>query len=66
MRARVIPLTTLLIYKMVAGRPKDLDDVRGLLATGAPFDQAAVVATLQEFDAILDADRASEFLELLS
>ncbi len=65
-RASLRPLTTLLIYKMVAGRPKDLDDVRGLLATGAPFGQAAVVATLQEFAAILDADRASEFLELLS
>jgi hypothetical protein len=64
-RARVIPLTTLLIYKMVAGRPKDLDDVRGLLETAAPFDQAAVVSTLREFDAILDSDRASEFVELI-
>lgn len=59
----MIPLTTLLIYKMVAA--KDLDDVRGLLETGAPFDQATVVATLREFDAILDTDRVSEFVELM-
>lgn len=62
---RVVPLTALLIYKMVAGRPKDLEDVRALLATGEEFDAAAVVSTLEEFDALLDTNRASDFRRLL-
>ncbi len=63
-RLPVVPLTALLIYKMVAGRPKDLEDVRALLATGEAWDEASVVAALEEFDAILDTDRASELRRL--
>jgi hypothetical protein len=63
---RVTPLTALLIYKMVAARPKDVDDVRALLATGAPYDAGELAQTLEEFDALLETDRAGEFRRLRS
>ena len=62
---RVTPLWALLIYKMVASRPKDLDDVRALVATGAPFDGALIVRTLRELDAVLETSRVEEFEQLL-
>ena len=62
---RVAPLSALLVYKMVAARPKDLDDARALLATGAAFDREEVQQTLEQFDALLETNRAGEFRKLL-
>lgn len=61
----VAPLDALLVYKMVAARPKDIDDVTGLLATRKPFDESGVLETLRELDALLDTDRAGELAQLL-
>ena len=58
-------LTALLIYKLVAGRPQDLGDVKALLLTKAPFDRALIDDTLAEFDAILETSRREEFRVLL-
>lgn len=60
-RVRVAPLTAMLVYKMVAGRPKDREDVAALLATHASFDREVVDRTLAQFDELLDTDRATEF-----
>jgi hypothetical protein len=62
---RVAPLNALFIYKMVAGRPKDIDDVRALMATRAPFDARMIERTLAEFDALLETDRTNEFRKLV-
>ena len=62
---KVMPLAAMLIYKLIAGRPRDLDDARALIATGVGFDAQTVEATLAEFDAILETDRAIEFRRLL-
>lgn len=64
-RLTVTPLDALLVYKMVAGRAKDVDDVRGLLATGAVVRQNFVDSTLREIDALLDTSRADDFRVLL-
>lgn len=61
----VAPLTALLIYKMVASRPKDVDDVLALLATRASFDRRAVELALAEIDALLETNRNAEFSEML-
>lgn len=61
----VAPLTALLIYKMVASRPKDVDDIRALLATQAPFDRQAVNDALAEIDALLETNRQAEFMALV-
>ncbi len=62
---RVPQVTDLLIYKLVAGRPKDLQDASELLALGLDVDAERVSATLAEFDALLDTDRLSEWQRLL-
>lgn len=61
----VAPLTALLIYKMVASRPKDVDDVHALLATRAPFDRRAVSEALAKIDALLETNRRAEFSEMM-
>jgi hypothetical protein len=51
----------LIVTKMIAGRPKDLDDVRGILAQrGQSLDRARVVALLR---AIEDALGRSDLVE---
>jgi hypothetical protein len=62
----VTPLGALIVYKMIASRPKDLDDVQALLATGRPFDAKVVMSTLRELDAVLDTDRAGELKRLIA
>jgi hypothetical protein len=57
-------VTALVIYKMVASRPKDLADVEALVVGGAAVDPDAVERTLREFDALLESDRADAWRRL--
>ncbi len=53
--APVISAEHLVVTKLLAGRPKDLEDVRGVLAaSGADFDDAAARDLLEQLDAALD------------
>lgn len=61
---RVPRVTDLLIYKLVASRPKDLQDVEALLALGYEVDAARISSTLAAFDEVLDTDRRGEWLRL--
>ncbi|WP_309891374.1 nucleotidyl transferase AbiEii/AbiGii toxin family protein [Archangium sp.] len=63
-RIRVPTLTDLLIYKLVAGRPKDHEDVKELLALGYEVDAQRVETTLSAFDALLDTDRLADWFRL--
>jgi len=64
-KIRVPRLTDLLIYKMVAGRPRDQQDVEELLALGEVVDVDRVTSTLASFDELLDTDRRAEWLRLV-
>lgn len=57
-----------MIYKLVAARPRDLDDVeRLLLLHGASLDLRRIVATLREFaDALEDRGRLEVLDRLLT
>lgn len=57
--------TELVIYKMVAARPKDLADVEALLLGGAHVDADRVRDALRDFDALLDLRRTEQWLELV-
>ncbi len=61
---RVPRVTDLIIYKLVASRPKDIQDVQALLALGYEVDAARISATLAAFDELLDTDRRNEWLRL--
>ena len=66
--AATIPVpsvTALAIYKMFAGRPQDVQDVKRLLTLGHEVDRRAVERQLREFDELLDTDQAGEWRRLL-
>lgn len=64
-KLRTAPLESLLVYKMIASRPRDLDDVRALLTTSARIDAKRIRADLEAIDALLETTRAAEFDVLL-
>jgi hypothetical protein len=54
-RIRIPRLEDLLVFKLVAGRPRDLDDVEQLLVRNPrPLDLARVDRTLGEFCEVLE------------
>jgi hypothetical protein len=64
-KIRVPELTDLLIYKLIAGRPKDHEDVVELLALQPrAVDARRVERTLRDFDELLDTDRRGDWARL--
>jgi predicted nucleotidyltransferase len=62
---RFAAVEDVVIHKMVAGRPRDLDDVRGILAKGPDLDRGYVERWLGAFDRTLDRDVSSVFHRLV-
>ncbi|MDI6873781.1 nucleotidyl transferase AbiEii/AbiGii toxin family protein [Candidatus Solincola sp.] len=58
-------LEDLIIHKVIAGRPRDLEDVKVVLARNQEFDRDYVLSWLREFDRALQTDFTGSFLELL-
>lgn len=53
------------IHKLVAGRPRDFDDVRGILTKSSDLDRGYVERWLRAFDLTLDRDVSSVFRRLV-
>jgi hypothetical protein len=53
------------IHKLVAGRPRDLEDVRGIMAKTSGLDRVYVERWLRAFDRILDRDISTVFRRLI-
>ncbi len=51
----------LIVHKMLAGRPRDLEDVRSILVRQPALDRDLVRRTLLDFDAALERDLSSPF-----
>ena len=62
---RFATVEDVVIHKMVAGRPRDLDDVRGILAKNTELDRGYVERWLRAFDRMLDRDVSSVFRRLV-
>ena len=54
----------LIIHKLVAGRPRDLEDVRGVLGRRPVVDEEYLTAWLSSFRDVVHRDLVSEYLEL--
>jgi len=54
----------LIIHKLVAGRPRDLDDVRGVLARHPPLDDAYLTKWLSTFHDVVNRDLVVEYRNL--
>jgi hypothetical protein len=55
----------LIVHKMVAGRPRDLEDVRSILLKNAGLDVPFIAKRLSEFDRTQGGDAKSRFREIV-
>jgi predicted nucleotidyltransferase len=62
-RVKYAAVEDLIIHKIVAGRPRDLEDVRGILLKKPPADLAYIRRWLGEFDRSLDGSFLQRFEE---
>lgn len=53
-----------MIMKTIAGRPRDLEDVRGLIAKNRSFDRALVTHWLRAYDQKLGESFEARFLSI--
>lgn len=58
-------LEDLIVHKMVAGRPRDIEDIRSLLLKNPSFDQAYVLKWLKAFDITLSRSLTPAFRKLM-
>ena len=54
----------LIIHKLVAGRPRDFEDVRGVLARHPSLDDAYLTKWMSAFDNVVNRDLAGEYRNL--
>jgi hypothetical protein len=58
---RFVSLEDLVVHKMVAGRPRDLEDIESVLLKNPRYDAAFIRECLKDLDLALDSDLASRF-----
>lgn len=58
---RFASVEDLIIHKLVAGRPRDLEDVRGILARDPTLDEPYVRQWLSSFSEVVHNDLVSEY-----
>lgn len=54
-----------IVHKMVAGRPRDLEDVKGILARASVRDDAYILRWLEQFEGISERKLQEDFKALL-
>jgi predicted nucleotidyltransferase len=58
-------LEDVIIHKMLAGRPRDVEDIQSILLKNPDYDASYIKKYLAEFDVALDRNYSSEFQELV-
>lgn len=62
---RFISVEDLVIYKVVAGRPRDMEDARSVMLKNPSIDQDEIRRWLREYDKVLGEDFETRFLKIL-
>jgi hypothetical protein len=57
-------LEDLVVHKIIAGRPRDLEDVRTMLLKNPDYDMAYIAEWLHKFDQSLNENFLEEFQEI--
>ena len=55
-KVRVATVEDVIIHKLVAARPRDIEDVRGLLAKNPQYDEQYILKWMREYDRELETD----------
>ena len=63
-KVRFADLEDVVIHKVIAGRPRDIEDVLSILAKNPSFDPHYIEKWLGEFDAALETGYGQSFMEL--
>lgn len=63
-QVRFVSVEDLIIHKMIAGRPRDLEDVKSVLVKNPSVDSAYILQWLEEFQAALSQPFVKQFQEL--
>ena len=61
---RFVSPEDLIIHKLVAGRPRDIEDIRMVLLKNTQVDSGYILRWLKDFDISLDASLESQFTKL--
>ncbi|MEN9505862.1 MAG: hypothetical protein RI958_1788 [Actinomycetota bacterium] len=48
----VLTVEDVIVHKLIAGRPRDMDDIRSILSTGIRFDEHAVVENARQWEVV--------------
>lgn len=65
-RVKFARLEDVVIHKIFAGRPRDMEDVKNILLKNPDFDKTYILNWLKEFDNSLDMNLTKRFLSLLN
>ncbi len=63
---RFATLEDLVVHKLVAGRPRDIEDARIVMAKNPEFDRAYIERWLEDFDRVLSRNTTATFRELVA
>ncbi len=58
-------LEDVMIHKMIAGRPRDIEDVKSMLVKNPKYDRSYVLSWLKEFDSSLSGGYVEAFDKLV-
>jgi predicted nucleotidyltransferase len=61
---KVASLEDVVIHKMVAGRPRDIEDILAILSKNPKFDSRYILSWLRKFDLMLDKNLTTQFKKI--